>query len=296
MSNKLGDAGGVAIGEEAVAYGTLSTAMVWQHARSAGLGRRAAMLDLPRLSAQALTTRKYSTGYSDGEVELAHDNSRAVIGPVLASCGALSTDDYVIGDGSAPDTESVSAQVMLGNDAADGYMTQHLGCVPTHLRCALAANQPVVLTLGLLGQGGTEVTAVTPSPASEAGIVYESDFTTITIGGVSMCVLQADIESQFQVIGADRKCLATSVIKKPTRTTRVITTAQLMVELSDDTGADSEALLALWHAGTALGDIVIGDMELGSCYMLGDPPSLASGIIQFPINVEANAWTITTVA
>ena len=67
-----------------------------------------------------------------------------------------------------------------------------------------------------------------------------------------------------------------------------------MMELSDVTGADSEALLTAWYAGTALGDIIIGDFALGSAWMTGDPPALASGVIQFPVNVQASALVITT--
>lgn len=296
MGVKIGDFGGIRLGEEAVAYGTVAASLVWQHARSSTLGRRAPLLEQPRLSGTKLTTRKYATGYSDGEVEVCYDSSRAVIGPLLAACGDLQTNDYVIGDGGTPDRASLSAQIMHGNSLADGYLTQHLGCVPTHLRLALNPNQPVILTLGLLGRTGTEIATVAPTAPDEAGIVYESDFTALTIGGVAMSVLAASIEQQFQIVGADRKGLATSSLKQPIRTGRVMTTASLTVELANDTGNNSQAWLAAWHAGSPLGDIVIGDFELGSCHMTGEPPALQAGIQQFALTLEASALTITTVA
>lgn len=296
MTVKIGDLGGVRVGSEAVAYGTLAATMIWQHMRAAPLARVSGLLDQPRLSGTKLTTRKYSTGYSEGEFEVAYDDSRAVIGPILAACGALSTDDYVIGDDGTPDEESLSVDRMFGNSAADGYLLQSLGCIPSSLRFAFNPDEPVVLTLGVIGLDDAVGTAATPAPATEAGIVWESDLGTLTIGGTTVCIDSASIDQQFGIVGGNRKCLGTSVIKKPVRTGRVLTTGQFMVELSDDTGADSEAILAAWRAGTALGDIVIGDFTLGNCHMIGDEPAIGSGIVSFPVNVEASELTITTSA
>ncbi len=286
---KIGDNGAIQIGPETT-YGTVTAAYVEQHARSATIGPRKALLPSPRLG-QNPTVRSYGVGYTDGEIVLAYDDSRAVIGNLLASVGNLSTNDYTIGTDAAPDTESLSVWVDYG-----GYVLEYLGCQVSSIRFEFSPDSPIVVTAGFLGRASATKTPTSYTLPAVAGVVWDSDITPLTIGGAAMCSLSGSIEVQIPLVGTDRHCLGSSTIKQPCRSGKIITTASLNVELDDATGADSEAVLDLFLAGTTLGDIVIGDFTLSSCYMTGDGPSLGEGITAFPINVEASELVVTTTA
>jgi len=286
MGIRIGDDGGIRIAPEA-AYGTPGT-YVTQHGRSGPIGPRKALLPSPRLGATP-TVRSYGVGYVDGEIEVAYDDSRAIIGGLLAACGNLTTDTYTIGDGSAPDETSLSVWVDYG-----GYAMQYAGCKPQSLRFGIDGDSPVVLTMGFLGQTPTEETVVAINQPAVSGVVWESDISTVTVGGTAACLLSASIEVELPLVGSDRHCLGAASIKEPQRSGHPMVTGSFNVELDDSTGADSEAWLALFLAGTALGDIVLGDFTLSDCYMTGDFPALGEGITQFSLNVEAATLAIST--
>ena len=290
MAVRIGDSGGIRIAPEST-YGTAGTAYVVQHGRTASIGPRKNLIPPARLQASNPTVRKYGVGFSDGEIALAYDDSRAVIGDLLAAAGHLATNDYTIGDGEARDTKSLTIWVDYG-----GYAVRYVGAVIQSLRLEFNPDAPIVVTAGFLGQSASEQTPVSLTLPSETGIVYESDISTVTVSGASMCSLSGTVDVQFQVEGSGRHCLGGSVIKEPQITGIAAVTCSLNVELSDDTGADSEAALTSFLAGTALGDIVIGDFALSSCYMTGDFPALGEGITQFPINAVAEELVITTTA
>jgi hypothetical protein len=291
MSVKIGDNGGIRIAPEDVTYGTAGTVYVVQHPKSASLGYRKSLIPPATLGAVNPATRKYGVPFVDSDIVLAYDDSRAVIGDLLAAAGNLVTNDYTIGDGSAPDEKSLTIWVDYG-----GYAIRYTGCVISGLSFEFAPDAPIAVTVTFLGQGASEQAAVTLTPPNEAGIVYESDISTITVNGAAMCTLTGTIDVQFPVVGSDRHCLGSGSIKEPQTAGRAVVTASLNVELADDTGADSEAALALFLAGTTLGSIVVGDFALANCYMTGDFPPLGEGITQFPINVEAQELVITTTA
>jgi len=290
MSVFIGDDGGIRIAPETT-YGTAGTVFVAQHPITGTPAQTNPLLDPPTLGSANPTVRKYGVGSNDGEFVVAYDNSRAVIGAILAAAGNLVADDYTIGDGSAPDVASITSWVDFG-----GYAEQHTGRVLNSLRFEFQPDSPVTVTTSFLGQSVTQPTPVSITPPDEADIVWESDISAITIGGVAMCSLSGTIEVNFNVVGSDRHCLGAGVIKQPQRTGRATITVNLNTELSDDSGADSVAILAAYYAGTPLGEIVIGDFVLSNCYMTGDTPALGAGITQIPINAVAKELVITTVA
>lgn len=290
MSVKIGDKGGIRIAPESVAYGTAGTVWTVQHARSASLGERKGLLPKATLGLTNPTTRAYGIPYADGEIEIAYDDSRAVIGPLLAAAGNLVTNDYTIGDGSAPDTNSLTMWIDYG-----GYAVQHLGCKLASLRFAFEPDSPIVVTAGFIGRSAAPQTPATLTYPAASGIVWDSDISAVSVGGANQCTLSGSIEVQFPFTDTSRHCLGASEIKEPQMQGGVIAvTASLQVELNDETGDDSEAILADYFSETALGDIVIGDFTLSDCYMVGDPPALGEGITSFPVNVEASTLVITT--
>lgn len=288
----IGDNGGIRIAPEST-YNVAGSTWAVQHARQASLGPRHALLPAPRLGAAQPDTRKYGLLHGDSDIVLAYDDSRAVIGTLLAHAGVLDTDTYTIGDMSvAPDTNSLTAWIDYGS-----YVLQHTGCKIQTLRFEFQPDSPVVVTAGFMSAGVTEQTPTGLTAPAVTGVVWDSDIGSITVGGVAMCSLSGSIEVQYPLVGGpDRHCLGASAIKEPQYAGRPTITTSLQVELADDTGADSEALVALFLAGTGLGDIVIGDFTLSNCYMTGDPPALGEGIVSFPVNAEANELQIVTTA
>lgn len=290
MSVRIGDNGGIRVAPEST-YGTAGTVWAVQHARSGPLGLRRPLLPAPRLGAAQPAVRKYGVPYADGEISLAYDDSRAIIGNILANAGNLTVNDYTIGDGSAPDTNALTIWVDYG-----GYALRYVGAKIQTLRFEFQPDSPIVVTAAYLAQSVSEQTVTALTAPDETGIVWESDISAITVGGAAMCALQGSIEVQLPLVGSDRHCLGAGTIKEPQYAGRPTITASLQCELADDTGADTEAQLADFLSGTALGDIVIGDFTLSNCYMTGDTPALGEGITSIPINAEGNELVITTTA
>ncbi len=290
MSVYIGDNGGIRLAPE-VTYGVAGTVFVPQHARAASLAPKRNLIPPATLGAANPAVRKYAVPFVENDMELAYDDSRAVIGAVLASAGNLTTDTYTLGDGSIPDVPSLTGWVDHG-----GLAMQYLGLKISSLQFAFEPDAPVKITIGFLGQSFAKQTPVTITPPAETGIVYESDISTLTVAGVAMCALTGTIDIAFPYVGADRHCLGGSMIKEPQLAGRADITVSLGAELSNDTGADSEAVLDLFLAGTTLGDIVIGNFTIANCWCTGDSPALAEGVTQFPINAMGQEVAIVTTA
>lgn len=292
MASYIGDAGGIKVGKEAVAYGTLAASLIAQHPVSATLGDRVRRISPNHLGVQANSLSKFALGYSDGEIVVCHNPSRAVTGPLYEAMGKLTTNTFAFGTGVAPDATSLSVQIDHG-----GYLKQYLGCVVNSLRWEFSMTEATKLTVGLIGRKGTKETwsAAFTQPA-ESGIHMPGDFGTVTVGGVAMCLLSGTIEVTRPVTGADRICLGGTAIKQPQQSGRWSVTGSFQCELSADTGNNTVGELDDYLAHTSLGDIVVDDWTLGTCYMVGDPPALGPGIATFPLNVEALSLALVTTA
>ena len=97
--------------------------------------------------------------------------------------------------------------------------------------------------------------------------------------------------------GADRRGLSAGAILEPQLTSFISVEASLNVELADDTGYDTLAIIDNWLAGTALGTIALGtEFGLQNCYMLGDGPNLQDGIQPFTIRVQPSSLVVVTTA
>lgn len=292
MASYIGDAGGIKVGKEAVAYGTLAATLIAQHPVSSTLGTRVRRIASSHLGVQANSQSKFALPYSDGEIVVLHNPSRAVTGPIYESLGKLTTNTFAFGTGVTPDAVSLSAQIDHG-----GYLAQYLGLVVNSIRWDFSMNEATKVTFGSIGRKGTKETwsAAFTQPA-ESGIHMPGDFGTVTVGGVAMCLLSGSITVSRPVTGADRMCLGGTTIKQPQQNGRWSVTGSFQCELSADTGNNTVGELDDYLAGTALGDIVVDDWTLGTCYMVGDPPALGTGIATFPINVEALSLALVTTA
>lgn len=288
MSIRIGDAGGIMIAPEAT-YGTPGT-YVPQHGRSASIGPRKTLQPSPRLNPTELAARKYTTPFSDGEITLAYDRKRTVIGDIWANVGKLTTDTYSVGVyPTVTDMPGLSVWVDYG-----GYAMEYTGQVITGFRLNFAPNEPVELVLTLLGRNPTNETPITITPPSLDDIIYDTDVGAITVTAAAMCAVSGSIDVRFPLVGSDRRCLGSVNMRKPQLSGMPVITASLALELDDSTGSDSEAALALFLSGTTAGDVVIGDFTLSNCFVTGDFPALGSGITQFPLNVQGNELAIVT--
>jgi hypothetical protein len=293
MTMMIGDAGGIAVAPE-VAYGTpiVVGSAVWQTAFSASLGTRKSVISPGHLGAGNFTVRKYSPGYADGEIVVGYHRSRAVTGALLGGLGTLATQTYNFGTGTAP-TNNLGLTVYIDTG---GHTMQYPGQVVSKIRWELAVGQAIKMTVGFLGQPGVKTTAATVSAPTEANIQMDSDLSTFTLGGATICILGATIEVNWNVSGSDRVCLGSSAIKQPVRVGRPTVTASLQCELSSDTNNDTVAQLDDYLTGTAIGDLVIDDWTLSAGYATGDMPALQSGITTFPINIEFASLALLTAA
>jgi hypothetical protein len=291
MATMIGDAGGIAVAPEST-YGTAIVvgSAVWQTPFSASLGVRKSVINPGHLGIAGYTYRKYSPGYSDGDIVVGHHRERTVIGGLLGALGTLATQTYNFGTGVAPtNANGLTVYVDTG-----GHTMQYPGQILTKLRWELAVGQAVKMTAEFLGQPGVKTTAATVSQPTQANIQMDSNLATFTLGTATICILGATIEVSQPVSGSDRVCLGGSTIKQPVWAGRPTITASLQCELSSDTGNDTVSQLDDYLTGVSIGDLVIDDWTLASCWMTGDPPSLQSGITTFPINVEAATLALIT--
>lgn len=289
MAVRIGDNGGIRVAPEST-YNTAGTVYVVQHARAATLAPKRELLAPGQLGAANPATRRYGVPFAESEIVLAWDDSRAVVGGLLAAAGNLVTSDYTIGDGAAFDNDiGLTVWIDYG-----GYAVRYTGCRVQSLRWEFQPNSPVVFTVGFLAAGFSSQTVVALTAPAESGIIYESDVSGYSIGGTAIGGLSGSIDVQFPIVGSDRHLLGASTIKKPVYAGRTTITGAFNVELTNDTGENTEAPLALFMNGATLGDIVLGDFALASCYMTGDFPALGEGITQFPINFTAQELVVTT--
>lgn len=286
----IGDEGIVSVAPETT-YGTAGTVFVFQHTRSANMALMHELLKPGILGTSYFTQRKYGVKKCSGELNLAYNDSRAVIGNIMASFGNLSTNDYTLGSGDEPDQNSVTIRQDHG-----GHLMQFTGCKGTMLRFEIEAGREIGLVTQWLGQNGTKQTPVAITAPTETGIVWESDLGTITVGGTALRILGASVQVDIPLEGENRQGIGGTTILEPQRVGRHPVTGTLTVELSDATGANTIAQYDKFIAGTALGDIVLGDIEATSCMMTGDSPDLSAGIRQFAINFEAQTLVVTTTA
>lgn len=291
MTMMIGDAGGIAVGVETI-YGTAASSKIWQAPYSASIGTRKSVINPGHLGSGSYTRRSYGPGSSDGDIVIGYIRKRTVIQPLLGALGKLTTQTYAFGGGATPDN---AAGLTVWVDTG-GHLMQYTGCILQKLRWELATAQAVKLTAEFLGQPGTKITPVTMTQPTVTDIQMDSDLTTFTLGGATICILGATIEVSQPISSADRVCLGGTAVKQPVWVGRPTITAALQCELSSDTNNDTVAQLDDYLGGTAVGDLVIDDWTLSNCYMTGDAPALQSGITTFAINVEAATMSLLTEA
>ncbi len=291
MATPLGNLGWVAVGDEAVAYGTLAATPVYQHGISSTMGLRRVHIASQRLT-MAPGTYQAGATYVDGEVVTAlsvETDDMAVIYDVGATDSA---GTYTFGDSEAVDNTSVSLFIDHG-----GVEYDYTGCKPTFYQWDLLPEGESTLTVGYIGQavakyGGAPRSPTMP-PLSE--IVMPTDLGQLEVNGNNLEYRRATIRFECPKTSTERALCGATAIMEPKPTGRYILTASIEVDLDDTTGNDTITVIDDFVTDGDQGTIAFGsDFSLASCYMTGDPPALTPGMQTFTINVNAVTLTVVT--
>jgi len=306
MGTPIGNLGGIAVVPE-LGYGIVPDPAnwVWQHPVSATLGNRREIITPTLLSYAASACKKYSGIYADGDVVVGMDMAKAVIGDILGLAGVDNADTFVLGDGSAPANDSISALISYGGGGAaptDNLEYIFPGVKATALRIELVADSNSTLTLVSIGQFGTMAEkglSIPPDPPVECDVLMPDGIGIVTVGvgethETTVCLQSATMEVSVPKTGFDRRCLG-GEMKEPITNSRPEVTFSLNCELDDGTDNNTVGLLEAFNAGTPLGDITIGtEFLIKDAMMSGDFPALAEGVIDFTISGTASWLEVVT--
>lgn len=280
---------------------------MWQHPVGATLGNRREVITPNLLSYAAQACQSYSGIYSDGDIVVGLELKEDIIGPILGLAGHSTAGLFKLGDGTAPDVDSLSVLIDYGGGGATPASNLEYifpGEKATALRFEIVADSNSTLTAVLIGQPGVKTadgSAIPPAPPGECGVFMPSDVGTVIIGvgeawETEVCLHTATMEIGIAKTGFERRCLGGNM-KEPITNARPEVTFSLNLDLDDTTGNDTIGLLEAFNAGHPLGDIKIGDdFLLKNAFMGGDFPALAAGLIDFVISGTASELDVTTVA
>lgn len=290
MAQFQGNLGYIAIGSEAVAYGTAAAAPVYQHAISSNLKPMETRIKNPALGSNSASAGLRILTWSSGGVTIGHSDEGDEVGVIYAHFGSLSTATYSFGG-----TPTVTSHtVFVGYE---GLEYEFVGCCANSITWNLVNNGISTIALDYIGRFPTKQTPVgSPTLPPEAEIVVPGDLATFTIGGTAVGSLtSATITFSWPFTGMDRTALGTSILRQPIRSDRPTITATFNVELDDAVGNNVEAELDDLIADTAAGAIVLDQFALGGCvYQVESLPTLQSGLIPVTLSVEATSLLVTT--
>lgn len=293
MATPIGLVGGLAVGAEAVTYGTEAASYTWLHGGGSTLGlRRGTIIRPSRVQATAYTEGAYATPFVDGEISGDWTFEGDTMLVLLRALGDDTAGTVVINGGTI-DTASISVEVVYGS--ALSYKA--FGCVATGLRIEGQPNAPVRWTVPLIGQTWSkDATPGTVTLPAESQVAYPADVGALSIGGTAVLYDSFSLSVDIPYEGTGRAAYGATTIRQPIRSGPAKITGSIQVILNDATGDNTIAELDDYIAGTALGAITFGatKFQLADCRMIGEPPAWTGGPTTFPINFEAESLTIVT--
>jgi hypothetical protein len=234
--------------------------------------------------------------FVDGEITCNWSEEASVMDELLKSMftGGGATAYTMSG---APANASVTA--VTAYSTALGYV--YTGLVATSFSMEINPNDYPVVTMGFIGQNCVkDVSSPATGTPDIANIAAPSAVTEVTIDGTALGAKNITINANREYTGGDRAIVGASMIHQPVESGVRSMGLSMTVELSDDTGFDSVDVLDQFLSATTtnldLGTIIVGEgqseVTLTDCRIVGDPPSLSAGMTEFPINVEATAWSM----
>ena len=284
---------GLAVIPEDDGYGVMpaSPDIDWQHIKGSSVGPRCQPRTAKRLTVSPPTTRDYPIGHSDGEFQVLHSLSDAVIGKLLAlgsQRAGTGPYTYTFGLGLAPTEASATIYQVY-----DDFMLRFLGFKPNLFRWEFSEEE-VVLSVGGLAKKGTSATYVSPSMPADSTVFMPGSIGSITLGAASIVINKLTLEVQLPLTDPGRVGLG-GVHREPWHIGQQPVTARLDCELSDETGNDTIAQWDDWESGVSLGDRGIGsDFTFGSAYAVGDAQALEEGVTKCPLNLVGSNRIVGT--
>lgn len=141
----------------------------------------------------------------------------------------------------------------------------YLAIRPTKATVEFGPRKPMRTTFECVGMGTSRSAATAPTfPTFRP--VLPAHKSTLTVNGTTLSVLSGRIEATVPRAD-DREHYGDSVYKDAVVVDRPDASFQFEAEFGDDTGADTDALLALYEAGTKLSGLVLthqGDIVTGA--------------------------------
>lgn len=240
----------------------------------------------------------YSYLWADGEIGGGWSFADSISGVILEALGNESTLVHTIGDGTAPDTETVSIRTNWG-----GWEYTAYGAVLTGITLTFSPDDNIKWSCPFVAQSfEKEASPSSISHPAQSNLAMPSDIASLTIGGTAIGFREASLTISLPYSDpSSRRSYGGSSIRLPRfggSGSRVEITGSITVDLDDETGFDSVAVLEQYLAGTDLGAIAIGDkIALTNCVMTGDWAALQRGDQTVPINFSSeSAVDITTTA
>lgn len=295
MSTPIGINGGILVGAEST-YGTEASSKAAIHAISASLGqRRGTRKSTAWLSPYAQRLEQGVT-FVDGEIVAAFTREEDVIGDILGLLGAVTTGTCTIGAGNAPDVDSLTVAVNHG--AAPEYT--YTGLVPSSVRIDLPSNGQATITCGFAGKAAAkEATPTSITDPSESLILMPSSYGTLSIDGTDYDFNNFSLEFAIPTAYAGADAVGGSTVRRAFWSGPMVISGSIDLDFDDDSGSNVDTVSLLddvYYADGDLTTISLTDgtawVTLGSCEMLGDPPSLTNESQSFSLNFEAQTVAI----
>lgn len=282
--------GWVALADEAVAYGTLGTSLVYQQGISVSPTFNEVRTIPPVLGSVSASTGVRLASNFSGTVTLAHTDEGDDVGVLYGHFGSVSSGTYTFGG--TPVYDSLSLFYDLG-----GVEYDVAGCVASSVTWNLVNQDFSTVAFDLIGRAPVKYSgsARTPSLPPATELVKPVDLATFTVGGTPIAGISgATITYSRQVTGMERQRLGTSVLAEPCIYGRPTITATFTLEMDDATGNDSLDTIDNMLADAAGANIVLDNFALGGCKVVGDMPELSRGLGSVSLRVQATSLAVVT--
>lgn len=285
-----GSRGWIAIGSEAVAYGTAAATLVYQHGISSSLTGQENRIYRPTLGGVAASTGLRILSWSSGNVVIGHSDEGDDVGVIYSHFGSVNTGTYTFGG--TPTVTSHTVFVDYG-----GVEYDFVGCFANSITWDLVNNGISTITLDYMGRypskyGGS---ARTPTLPPEDEIVIPGDLGTFTIDSTAIGSLRkATITFSWPATGMESIPLGSSVLTQPIRSDRPTIRAKFSVDLAADSGNNTVAELDHLIADSTPGSIVCDNFAISGTKFLGSIPEESAGLRTVDLDVEATGLIVIT--
>lgn len=282
--------GWIAFADESVAYGTLGTSLVYQQGISVSPTYNETRVVPPVLGSNAASTGTRLGSHFSGTVTLAHTDEQDDIGLLYGHFGSVATSTYTMGGTPAYDSLSLFYDL-------NGVEYDVAGCIGRSLTWTLNNQDFSTVAVDLIGRAPVKYSgsARTPSIPPATELVTPAALSTFTIGGTAVAgITGATVTFSRQITGMERQVLGSANLRQPVIFGRPTVTASFTLELDDDTGNDTVAVIDDLLADSAGQTIVLDNFSIAGAKVLGDLPELARGLGTVTVRVSGTGLTVVT--